>query len=144
MSVIRDQSYGVVPVYREGGENKFLLIHQISHRGDKFWSFPKGHGEGTESGRQTALRELEEETSLSAELESNIHFDIHYTFKHEGVQINKTVTYYLGYIASKEYKITQPQEIAEIRFCTFEEAEQLLSHKNSRYVLRQAVEFLTD
>ena len=137
-----DHSYGVVPVYKEGDTNKFLLIHQISHRGDKFWSFPKGHSEEGESGEETALRELEEETGLRAILDPGFFHDIHYIFKHERQLVEKTVTYYLGYLDRIDFKITQPREIAEIRMCVESETMDLLTHQNSKDVLQAALVYL--
>ena len=64
METKNDISYGVVPLYQDGGEWKVLVIHQISHRGDRFWIFPKGHGEVGELPAEAALRELHEETKL--------------------------------------------------------------------------------
>ena len=138
-----DISYGVVPVFRAGEEYKVLLIHQISYRGDRFWIFPKGHTEGNETTFETALRELKEETGVTdIILESNLVCAVAYSFIHEEIKINKRVDYYLGFCGSQHTCVTQPQEIAELRWCTFVEAQLLLTHKNSRDVLDQVEIFL--
>ena len=139
METKTDISYGVVPVSKKAdGTWQVLVVHQISYRGDDFWIFPKGHAEGSESPQETALRELEEETGIEAvTLEPATSFSIFYSFKHEGVQIDKTVEYYLGYCEDRKTSITQPQEIKELCWCTWAEAEELFVHENLKTLLLQ-------
>lgn len=136
-----DESYGVVPVIKESGVWYFLLVHQISYRGknDQFWTFPKGHAEGVESTIETAKRELLEETGISGVvIDEATTFSISYNFKHQGTHIDKTVSYYLGVCSSKETNISQPEEIAGLEWCTYDEAMQKLSHQNAKNVLNEA------
>jgi bis(5'-nucleosidyl)-tetraphosphatase len=145
METKNDISFGVVPLYRDGGEWKVLVIHQISHRGDRFWIFPKGHAEENETALESARRELTEETGLNDITLNDSHvFSIDYSFVHENVRINKTVDYYIGYCSNQETLITQPEEVVELRWCSFEEAEQLLSHQNSKDVLNRVQAFLVE
>jgi 8-oxo-dGTP pyrophosphatase MutT (NUDIX family) len=139
METKTDISYGVVPVSKKAdGTWQVLVVHQISYRGDDFWIFPKGHAEGNENPKETALRELEEETGIkNITLEPSTSFSIYYAFKHEDVKIDKTVKYYLGYCADTKTIITQPQEIKELRWCDFKTAQQLLTHQNSKDILQQ-------
>ena len=141
----QDQSYGVVPLYKDGAEWKVLLIEQISYRGvaDKFWTFPKGHAEAGETAEMAAVRELVEETGISnIELEQTETFVMTYTFVHEGTTIQKTVYFYIGYCADQAVGIANPNEIAALRWCNFGEAEQLLSHDNARQLLEEVQVFL--
>ena len=139
-----DTSYGIVPLYKNGTTWEVLLIHQISYRGDDFWIFPKGHAEAGESAEVAALRELEEETGItSVTLEPAKVFPVTYSFIHEQVRINKTVEYRIGYCQSKDTIITQPHEVKEIRWCDFVTAEVILSHQNSKDVLKAVEEFLS-
>ena len=139
-----DISYGIVPVIQNADDSwQILVIHQISYRGDDFWIFPKGHAEAGESAPEAALRELEEETGIKdVTLEPSAVFSIAYSFIHEGVQIDKTVEYYLGYCASMETYISQPQEVKELRWCDIDTAQSLLTHQNSKDVLKQVQDFL--
>lgn len=60
------KSCGVVPIRRTGdGQVEVLLLFQ---RWSKSWSCPKGHMDAGETEEQTALRELREETGLTATL----------------------------------------------------------------------------
>jgi len=60
----REKSCGAL-VVRKNGENFDLVL--LRHRFGGHWSFPKGHVEAGESERQTALREVREETGLAIE-----------------------------------------------------------------------------
>ena len=134
-----DNSYGVVPVFWDGKGWQILLVHQISYRGDDFWIFPKGHAEDSETPVDAARRELQEETGLKeVVLDEHHNFEVNYSFIHEGVRIKKRVIYYLGYCHNKITKVSQPQEIKELRWCTLAEAEKIVTHDNSREVLASA------
>lgn len=56
------KSCGVIPFRRRGAQPEYLALLQTN----SCWSFPKGHMEAGESELQTALRELFEETGLTA------------------------------------------------------------------------------
>ena len=143
MKVTQDKSYGVVPLFMVDQEVQVLLVHQISYRGDQFWVFPKGHAEEGETALFAALRELNEETGVTeVTLNGSMVFSVEYTFVHNDERIEKTVDYYIGYCQNTDTHITQPREVAELRWCTLEEAEQLLTHQNSKDVLSEVKKFL--
>jgi len=145
MHTIVDESFGIVPIIKINDEWQVLLINQISYRGqnDKFWTFPKGHREDGESNEETAFRELKEETNVTEiELEKRKIFTMQYSFQHEGKAIDKTVSFYIGYCKNTVAKIKQPQEIADLKWCSFSEALELLAHKNSQNILKEVDEFL--
>ena len=56
------KSCGVIPYRISRGEKEYLILLQRNN----CWSFPKGHMEAGETVEETALRELKEETGLSA------------------------------------------------------------------------------
>lgn len=58
------RSCGIIPYRRTEEGIRYLVLLQTNG----FWSFPKGHMEPFESETDTALRELKEETGLSAVL----------------------------------------------------------------------------
>lgn len=147
MEVIKDESFGVVPVIQIDGDWKVLLVHQISYRGknDRFWTFPKGHADDGESPLETASRELLEETGITdVQIIESASFPVAYSFKHEGKRVEKTVTYYLGICAQTDYKITLPNEIAAVSWCTFSEAETMLVHDTAKEVLEAAKIYLSN
>ncbi len=137
MTTVKDYSYGVVPVMKVEGEWRVFLIHQISRKGDRFWTFPKGHPEAGESEVETALRELREETGISAvKLAENHTFTNSYTFTAEEAQIEKTVLYYLGYVTDEASTI-QATEVAEAGWFAFMEAEAKLAHESNKKILKE-------
>jgi 8-oxo-dGTP pyrophosphatase MutT (NUDIX family) len=145
METKNDISYGVVPIYKDEKGWQVLLIHQISYQGDlrKFWTIPKGHAEEGETPIEVALRELREETGLqNVTLETKQVFTIEYTFNHEDVRINKQVDFYIGYCDNQKTSITQPEEVMELRWCSFAEALKLVPHQNSKDVLLKVQQYL--
>ena len=143
MQTKTDQSYGVIPVYKKGEDYEVLVVNQISYRGDQFWVFPKGHPNEGELGEAAALRELREETGLTeAKLDTEHPLEIHYQFNDKNTLIKKTVTYFIGHCVNQKTKIIQPREIAELRWCSPEEAIQLLTHENSRQLLKKTLKAL--
>jgi len=146
MKTITDHSYGAIPVLRnENGEWEVLLIEQHDRREvGTFWGFPKGHAEAGESGEAAALRELKEETGVDdIALVPGVVFETGYSFAENGVRINKTVTYYLVLAKNRAVEISQPREIAELRWLPLKEAEKRLTHENSREVLKDVLSYLT-
>ncbi|OGD88874.1 hypothetical protein A3F45_00830 [Candidatus Curtissbacteria bacterium RIFCSPHIGHO2_12_FULL_41_17] len=68
-----------------------LVTQHSKHKG---WDFPKGHREIYESEEQTALREVEEETGVEAEIIDKVG-QTQYFYYEEGSRVLKTVVFYL-------------------------------------------------
>ena len=68
-----------------------LVTQHSKHKG---WDFPKGHREIYESEEQTALREVEEETGIKAEIIEKVG-KTQYFYYEEGSRVLKTVVFYL-------------------------------------------------
>jgi 8-oxo-dGTP pyrophosphatase MutT (NUDIX family) len=143
MEIKNDFSYGVIPLHQTTDGYDVLLVHQRSHRGEQFWTFPKGHPEVGESKAETALRELQEETGVSqVTLNESKLFVTEYTFVHESERINKRVEFFIGYVYDTQIQITQPHEVVDLRWCDFITAKELLSHQNTRQILEEVEVFL--
>lgn len=143
METKTDESFGVVPVIKNDNNDwEVFLINQINRFGGTFWGFPKGHRETGESDEVAARRELVEETNLKLNnLELSHPFIQHYDFIDEGILINKTVTYYLGYAVEKKFTV-QVKEVTEAKWCSFVMANEILTHDNNRQLLEEVEEFL--
>ncbi|MDC1205377.1 NUDIX domain-containing protein [Candidatus Pacebacteria bacterium] len=143
METKQDISYGVIPYIEVAGVLQFFLIHQLgSLRGDSYWIFPKGHVEGDETPKETALRELKEETGLLVtHLDSEHPFTIAYDFTYNETKVEKEVTYFLGKVSSGEY-ILQEEEVKEAGWYTYEEAYKKITYENSKKLLDEVNGYL--
>ena len=87
------KSCGVIPYRQAGNGREYLIVfEQFSH----CWSLPKGHMEPGETEVQTALRELEEETGLTARLEENACVTVEYPISPIA---RKQVVFFLGEVS---------------------------------------------
>jgi len=111
------KSCGVIPFRRNGQEREYLILLQTNN----CWSFPKGHMEAGETEEQTALRELLEETGLTAKLDTSRCASIEYPVSEFS---RKEVVFYLGEVAG-EPKV-QESEIEAYQWVTFRELENYL------------------
>jgi 8-oxo-dGTP pyrophosphatase MutT (NUDIX family) len=112
----------------------FLLIRD-SYRN---WGFPKGHLEEGELPEHAALREVSEETGVSAlELRGPID-TIDWYFRFRGRLIHKVCYFYLMETPAAETCPQRAEGITACRWAAFEEAAQLVSYANARQVLLRA------
>lgn len=90
-SLKKVKSFGVVPLKKENTRWKiFIIQHKAGH-----WGFPKGHSQSGETPKETAERELKEETGLV--VESYLPLDplvFDYDCISHGKEVNKTVTFF--------------------------------------------------
>lgn len=85
-----EKSCGVLPYRIADGQREFLLVFETY---SKCWSLPKGHIEAGESDEQAALRELFEETGMTAELDTTRTASIEYPISDFA---RKQVAFFLG------------------------------------------------
>lgn len=112
-----EKSCGVVPYRMRNGQVEYLLLMQNNGT----WSFPKGHTEPGETELQTAYRELQEETGLSAELIPESRASLVYPLSE---LIHKELVLYLGEVRGD--LLLQKAEIAYHKWVTKDELKQLL------------------
>lgn len=125
-----EKSCGVLPYRIIGGKREFLLVFEAF---SKCWSIPKGHIEAGESDEQAALRELYEETGLTAKLDKSRWASIEYPIS---AFAKKEVKFYLGEVAGTpkvregeidQYKWLTEEELKSYLFPdTFEACQTLL------------------
>ena len=129
-----EKSCGAVMYTHIDGVRKFILITNISgHIG-----FPKGHIEIGEDEKQTALREVYEETGVKTKILDG--FRETYNYLINGF-IKKKAVYFLAPFDVKDVKMNI-MEISEYRLVTFDEAMSVLNFKHDRDILTKADEFI--
>jgi len=116
------------------GENVLLIA---THQGRR-WQLPKGHIEPGESRRQTAEREVAEETGVRGRVLAPLP-DVEYWFVERGTRrIHKRVHYYLMAYEDGDPSNYDPEEVSGAGWFTWEEALGRLTFANERKVVEEA------
>jgi bis(5'-nucleosidyl)-tetraphosphatase len=106
----------------------------LRHENGGHWSFPKGHTEKGESERDTAVREIHEETGLRPHFLHGFYERIYYLTP-KGRR--KEVVYFLARVWRPRVRV-QIDEISEYRWASYTEARSLLTFENTRLLLDKA------
>lgn len=118
-------------------KHKYLLLKTEKGR----WDLPKGQMEENETKMQTALRELSEETGLTAKIIPGFEYIFSYMFRDSDKKlINKDVTFFLGKADHTNVKLSF--EHASFQWLLLKEALQQSSYMNTRQLLITADHFL--
>ena len=124
----REQSFGAVVF----NDNKVLLVvHSQGHIG-----FPKGHIEKGESGKDTAIREVKEETGIDIEIIDDFSCSVEYSPKFNVV---KKVTYYIGKKVGGEL-LPQYSEVSSTYFIDKDQVLNKLTYDNDKNVYKQVID----
>ncbi len=127
-------------VYRPAnGGYEVVAVHRARHHD---WSLPKGHIEKGESHEQTALREVEEETGLSARVVEPLGEVVYFFRSRHAELIRKTVYHFLMEYTGGDF-CPPNWEVDIARWVAIEEAGELLSYRNDREIVEKAKGRLT-
>ena len=129
-----EHSCGIVPLQQSRAKWRVLLILQ-----GRTWSFPKGHVETGELPKQTAERELREETNLQIEKYlANSPFEERYTFAEHQIRVHKSVLFFPALVTG-ELKV-QLEELLDAIWVPLELAGSKLTHTSTRHIWQQVRE----
>lgn len=137
----KESSAGVVVYTDELVDNiikhKYLLLKTEKGR----WDLPKGQIEQNETKMQTAIRELFEETGLTATIIPGFEYTFSYMFRDfDKKLIKKDVTFFLGKADHTNVKLSF--EHVSYQWILLKEALQQSSYMNTRQLLIMADHFL--
>ncbi|MGE0198735.1 MAG: bis(5'-nucleosyl)-tetraphosphatase [Simkaniaceae bacterium] len=119
--MIKSHCFGIIPLtFRENYWEVFL----IQHLNGGHWGFPKGHSEKGESPKETAARELLEETGMQIVRYLPYPYLVEkYQYMWEGHLVDKTVRFYPAEV-TPQYTL-QSEEIVQGKWMPLKD---LLSH----------------
>lgn len=137
--MVYETSYGIIPLCKKAGEWHVLLIQ---HDAAGHWAFPKGHPEKGEEPRQTAARELQEETGLEVlRYLSHSPFMEKYHFFAKGQRIEKTVMYFLAEVTGEV--ALQAEEIKAAKWVPLSEAATHVTFPAAKTICNQVFQSIT-
>jgi 8-oxo-dGTP pyrophosphatase MutT (NUDIX family) len=123
---------GIVHRVGDDGAPEILLVHRPRYDD---WSLPKGKADPGEGDEDTALREVEEETGLRCVLGARAGE----TRYRDSKGRSKVVQYWLMEPPPDgAHPFVPNSEVDELRWCTVDDATQLLSYEHDRELLQQA------
>jgi 8-oxo-dGTP pyrophosphatase MutT (NUDIX family) len=105
------------------------------------WALPKGLIDPGETGAETAVREVAEETGLAGRLDGKLG-DVRYVYTRRGVRVFKVVSFFLLRYARGRIGELPPGmelEVAEARWLPLDEAPRVLAYGGERQMVAQAL-----
>jgi 8-oxo-dGTP pyrophosphatase MutT (NUDIX family) len=135
---MHEESFGIIPLMKEGHEWKVFLI---LHRSAQHWTFPKGRALISETPLETARRELQEETQL--EVVRLLHEKPvieEYQFYRGAQKVLKKASYFLA-VVQGEVKL-QEEEVSDGKWLSLQEALSQLTFKEARVLCTEVIAIL--
>jgi ADP-ribose pyrophosphatase YjhB (NUDIX family) len=140
MRTVDETSAGGLVVDAAG--ERAALIGRLDRRGRLLWSLPKGHLEEGETAEQAAVREVEEETGIIADVRAFLG-SIDYWFVAEDRRIHKTVHHYLLDARGGELSDADV-EVTEVAWVPLAELDTRLAYADERRLVRRAAQILEE
>ncbi len=132
-----EHSAGFVLFRQSGAKREYLLLH---YPGGHF-DFAKGHIEHGENEKQTALRELKEETGIDdIEWVDGYRHKIDYLFRKHGQLRYKDVIFFLA--KTRQKKVNLSVEHQGSMWLPYDSAYEKLTFENAKNLLQTAEEHL--
>ena len=108
----------------------------VGRASEEFWVLPKGTPAPNETIPEVALREVREETGVTARIIAELG-SIHYWFVRKGVRFNKEVFYYLMEATGGDVSL-HDHEYDDARWFAIGEAQSRLTYANEAEMVRRA------
>lgn len=141
-ATVDETSAGGLVLKREEDEIFVALIARYDRRRRLVWSLPKGHVEAGETVEQAALREVCEETGLTASIVAPLGI-IDFWFAVEDRRIHKTVHHFLmryeqGMLSDED------AEVVDVEWVGLDEVAGRLAYRDERRLVAKARGMLGD
>ncbi len=132
----KEKSCGAVIFKKEDGIIKYLILHMgLGHN-----SLCKGHAENNESEKETAYREIKEETSLDVKIDTNFRKVITYSPKENVI---KDITFFVAEALSKNDPIdNHDDEVISFEWLEINKAIERLTFESDKDTLKEANEYI--
>ncbi|GLY67514.1 NUDIX hydrolase [Amycolatopsis taiwanensis] len=134
MATVDETSAGGLVV--DSDRRHAVLIGRLDRHGKLLWSLPKGHIEDGETIEQTAMREVKEETGISARVLESLG-TIDYWFVAQRRRVHKTVHHFLLEAVGGELS-DDDIEVTEVAWVPIAELEARLAYTDERALVRKA------
>lgn len=131
ISCLYEKSCGGIVFYENKHNIKILLVKNTNSR---YWSFPKGHIEKGETEKQTAIREIKEETGLDVDIKNDFREISDYC---PFGKIRKHVVFFLAQAFTDDVKI-QKEEISDYAWVDLQQARKICFYDNDLRILEKA------
>ncbi len=128
-------SAGIIIYKKENDTILYLLLKYIGGH----WDFPKGKMEARETKQQAALRELKEETNLTAQIDDNFEETIQYIFMYNREKTTKTVYFFTGQALTTGVKLSH--EHTDYAWLPYQNALEQLTYDNAKEILNLADQY---
>jgi 8-oxo-dGTP pyrophosphatase MutT (NUDIX family) len=138
--LLREFSAGGLVVRRMRGGP---YIAAVRVKDGRVLALPKGHIEPGESGAETAVREVREETGVEGTLVEKLD-DIRYWYTRDGARVLKVVSFFLLRYRSGSVRDFQREEVDGAEWVPLEDAPQRLAYSGEKKMARAALSKLAD
>lgn len=129
-------SSGAVVFTKIDNQIYFVIIESLI--GD--YGFPKGHIEGNETERETAIREIYEEVGIRPKIIKGFRTSDEHIIPSKK-DVSKKITYFLAEYCNQEI-CHQEDELEGAYLMTYEEAIKAFQFESSKRILKEAMEFI--
>ena len=137
-SVDENTAFGCIP-YKQTSYGTMLLM-VLNTDGEDHWEFPKGRAESGETGEETALRELKEETGLEGKLAQTDPIEFSYEYEYGANRIQKNIKYFFCEVSQDSEVIIQPGEIGSYIWLGLDEIEKKATYPKMKEAARKVSE----
>ncbi len=135
--MLHEKSCGAVVFIKKGDLTNYLLLKYAAGH----WDFVKGNVEPNEKEKETVVRELKEETSITdAKFIDGFREAIAYFYRRQGLKVHKEVVFYL--MEANTNKVELSFEHVGYVWLDYQHAMEKLTFKNAKDTLQKAQDFL--